>query len=856
MSRGPRTPFDLGAPGRDLPFAAALPALRAALASAGAAVVQAPPGTGKTTLVPPALADAVAGRRPGPARVVVTQPRRVAARSAARRLASLTGTPLGGPVGYTVRGDRRVGRDTLVEFLTPGVLVRRMLADPDLPGVGAVVLDEVHERQLESDLAFALLCEVRELRDDLPVVAMSATVEAERFARLLGGDAGPAPTVDVPAVLHPLEVRYAPPPGWRLDARGVTDAFCDHVAAVTAAEVTATGADALVFLPGAREIDRVVRAVTVRLGDAAEVLPLHGSLDAAAQDRAVAGRPDGQGPGGRPRVVVSTDLAESSLTVPGVSLVVDACLSREPRLDAARDMTGLVTVSASRDSCVQRAGRAARLGPGVAIRCLAEDEYARLPAHRTPAIASSDLTAFALDAACWGSPRGEGLPLPDPPPAAAMDRAVEVLAGLGATDPEGRATDHGRALARVPVDPRHARALLDGAALVGARTAAEVVALLSADRRSPAGDLVADLRALRSGRAPDSRAWEREARRLEGLVPAHAGGGPSAGVPVEEAVGLVVALAQPGRVARRRGGQYTFASGTGAVLAPASALHGHEWLAVAEVGRAPGRAGGAAGAVIRAAAPIDRETAEQVHGVTETVSTWMEDGSARARRSRRLGAIELSSTPERPDRETAARAVRDELVANGFPPARTDDETLRLYRRLAFARRALGEPWPDVSGAALAERLEEWLGPEVDELANGRGLSGRDLRPALRRLLPWPEASRFDELVPDRLEVPSGSSYRVEYPPPGSDDAPVLAAKLQECFGWTASPPICDGRVAVTVHLLSPAGRPLAVTGDLEFFWREAYPAVRAEMRGRYPKHPWPEDPLTAEPTRRTNRRR
>ncbi|MGN0110671.1 MAG: helicase-related protein, partial [Cellulosimicrobium funkei] len=524
---GAAAAFDLARIGRGLPFAQALPALREALAAAGAAVVQAPPGTGKTTLVPPAVAvaDGVSGR------VVVTQPRRVAARSAARRLATLTGTPVGEVVGYSVRGDSRVGRDTRVEFVTPGVLVRRLIADPDLPGVGAVVLDEVHERDVESDLAFALLCELRELRDDLPVVAMSATVEAGRFARLLGGagaGAGTgtgtggdpaAPVVDVPAVLHPLEIRYAPPPVARLDARGVTDGLLEHVADVTAEEVRASGVDALVFLPGVREIEKVVRALSARLGGAAEVLPLHGGLEPAAQDRAVSGRAGGSGgaPGSgggtRPRIVVSTDLAESSLTVPGVRLVVDACLSREPRRDTARDMTGLVTVSASRDSCVQRAGRAARLGPGRAVRCLTEQEYADLPAHRTAAIATSDLTTFTLDVACWGAPRGEGLALPDPPPAGELARAEAALRGLGALDADGRATRRGRDLARVPADPRHARALLDGADLLrdagppgeagapgatGARVAAEVVALLASGRRSPGGDLVADLRAPRA----------------------------------------------------------------------------------------------------------------------------------------------------------------------------------------------------------------------------------------------------------------------------------------------------------------------------------------------------------------------
>ncbi|WP_299023441.1 ATP-dependent helicase HrpB [uncultured Dietzia sp.] len=858
------SPFDLARIGRDLPFAAALPDLREALAAAGTAVVQAPPGTGKTTLVPPAVASAagVAGR------VVVTQPRRVAARSAARRLAALTGTDLGTVVGYTVRGDSRVRRDTLVEFVTPGVLVRRLIADPDLPGVGAIVLDEVHERDVESDLAFAFLCELRGLREELPVVAMSATVESDRFARLLGGEggAGAAPVVDVPAVLHPLEIRYLPPPVARLDARGVTDGFLEHVAAVTAEAVTSGGHDTLVFLPGVREVDRVVRELTARLGGGAEVLPLHGGLDAAAQDRAVsgAGRRRGDraagGGGARPRVVVSTDLAESSLTVPGVRVVVDACLSREPRRDAARDMTGLVTVSASRDSCVQRAGRAARLGPGIAVRCLTEQEYARLPAHRTPAIATSDLTTFALDVACWGAPRGEGLALPDPPPAGEILRAQAVLEGLGAVDPSGRPTDRGRGLARVPADPRHARALLDGAPVVGPRVAAEVVALLASGRRSPSGDLVADLRALRGGRAPDSATWQREVGRLERLARSGPRDGrpPGAPVPVDEAVGLIVALAHPDRVARRRGEQYTFASGTGAVLPPGSALAGHDWLAVAEVGRASGRAAGEAGAVIRSAAALDRESAERAASglLDDDETATFTGGAVTGRRIRRLGAIELSSTPVRPGPAVTVAAVAAAVRAGGPSALGADDDALRLWRRLALAHRELGDPWPDVSGDALADRLDEWLGPEIDGLVRGGRLAGRGLGTAMKRLLPWPEASRFDELVPDRLEVPSSSSYRVDYPEPGSHDAPVLAVKLQECFGWTASPRICGGRVPVTVHLLSPAGRPLAVTRDLEFFWREAYPGVRAEMRGRYPRHPWPEDPMSAEPTRRTNRRR
>ena len=753
--------FDLDRIGRGLPFADAVPRLQVALAATGSAVVQAPPGTGKTTLVPPAVAvaDGVTGR------VVVTQPRRVAARSAARRLAQLTGTEPGDLVGYSVRGDSKVGSDTAVEFVTPGVLVRRLIADPDLPGVGAVVLDEVHERDVESDLAFALLCELRQLREDLPVVAMSATVEAGRFARLLGGaaaggapdngpdeggsgtgDLSPVPIVDVPAVTHPLEVRYAPSPVPRLDARGVTDGFLEHVAAVTADEVGATGHDTLVFLPGVREIERVVRALTDRLGRTAEVLPLHGGLDAAAQDRAVSGS-GRTGDAPRPRVVVSTDLAESSLTVPGVRVVVDACLSREPRRDTARDMTGLVTVSASGDSCAQRAGRAARLGPGRAVRCLSEQEFTRLPSHRTPAIATSDLTTFTLDVACWGAPRGEGLALPDAPPAAEIARAESVLRGLGALNTDGRATGRGRTLARVPADPRHARALLDGAGLVGTRTAAEVVALLASDRRSPAGDLAADLRALRSGRAPDAGVWKQQARRLERLVRETSGGrarrggagdeagsvttggtgdgagsgGASTGGATgsgEDVVGLVVALAHPDRVARRRGAQYTFASGTGAVLPPGSALTGHEWLAVAEVDRAAGRAAGEAGAVIRGAAALSRDDALKAasHLVDDDETAGFAQGTLTGRRVKRLGAIELSSTPVRPSLEAATDAVSAAVRAGGIAALGPDGDALRRGAASRWRTASSASPgrtcrrtaWPTDCRSGSVRRSQPW----------------------------------------------------------------------------------------------------------------------------------------------------
>ncbi|MFI7742715.1 ATP-dependent helicase HrpB [Kocuria rhizosphaericola] len=852
-------PFDLARIGAGLPVAGVLDELRAALAG-GVAVVQAPPGTGKTTLVPPLVADLLHERATGsgPGRVVVTQPRRVAARSAARRLAHLAGTRVGELVGHTVRGDRSTGARTLVEFVTPGVLLRRLLQDPGLTGVGAVVLDEVHERGLESDLLVGLLAEVRQLREDLVLVAMSATLDAPRFAGLLG-EGAPAPVVDCPAALHPLTVRWTPAPVRRTDDRGVTRPFLDHVAR-TAAEahaqaLTRDGAtDALVFVPGAWEVAQVARRLreTCR---GTEVLELHGRVGAAEQDRATSGRR----PGDPPRLVVSTSLAESSLTVPGVRLVVDSGLSREPRRDAGRGMTGLVTVAASRASAEQRAGRAARLGPGEVVRCYDEHTWAAMPRHLTPELAAADLTGAALLLACWGAPGGQGLPLPDPLPAAALADALAVLRGLGALDDEGRATVTGRLLAAVPVDPRLARGLLDGARAVGARPAAEVVAMVSDDHRPPGGDLSRLLADLRSGRAPDARRWAEEARRLErpATEPESPGAPPpGAGeVPAGLVTGAVVALALPERVARKVGDTYLLASGTRAGLAPGSALAGHEWLAVADVTRASGQAAAGTGAVVRAAAALDRPLAERCaeHLLTDEVRTRFANGRASARRVRALGAIELSSTPVRPTPAAARAAVREALAEQGLGLLGWSDGADRLRRRLALLHHRLGDPWPDVAEAALLERLDEWLAPELDALAGGARV---DLAAPLRRLLPWPGAARLDELAPERLTVASGSRARIDYP--AADDPagrPVVSVKLQECFGWAASPTVAEGRVPVLFHLLSPAGRPLAVTDDLASFWSGPYAQVRAEMRGRYPKHPWPEDPWTAPATARTARR-
>ncbi|MBO4163390.1 ATP-dependent helicase HrpB [Micromonospora antibiotica] len=828
----------------DLPVRPALPPLLRALTGTGSAVLVAPPGTGKTTLAPLAVADGVPGR------VLVAQPRRVAARAAARRIADLLGERVGDRVGYAVRGDRRVGPATRIEVVTTGLLVRRLLRDPELPGVDAVLLDECHERQLDADLALAFTVEARAaLRPELWLVAMSATPEADRFAALLGGDT-PAPVVRAEAALHPVARVWTPPPRPVAPpgAGRVDPLLLDHVAATVRRALHEQDGDLLVFLPGAGEIGAVARRLA-DLTDRVAVLPLHGRLPAAAQDAALR-------PAARRRVVLATSVAESSLTVPGVRVVVDAGLARVARTDLSRGLGALVTVAVSRAAATQRAGRAGMQAPGVVYRCWSEAVHGRLAAQPEPEIATADLTGFALDLAAWGSPDGVGLALPDAPPPAALTVARETLTSLGAIDAEGRVTARGRAIAATGTHPRLGRALLDGAARVGRDRAAELVALLAEDGLAGRhDDLTAGWRRLRDDTDPGAR-WRAEVRRLRAALPATTErGGVGARLPDDLAAGLLVGLAYPERLARLRragGTSYLMAGGTGAELAAGSALAGTGWLAVAVADRSPG----APTARVRLAAPVDEATAREVGGplLTEVREVGWVDGDVLARQVTRLGAIELVSRPlARPASELLAAALADGLRQVGLdlltwtPAART------LRQRLAFCRQALGADWPEVSDAALLAAADRWLGPELAAARRRADLARIDVTGALRRLLPWPQAGRLDELAPERIEVPSGSRVRVDYADPA---APVLAVKLQETFGWADAPRLADGRVPVLLHLLSPAGRPVAVTADLASFWRTGYPQVRGELRGRYPRHPWPEDPTTATPTRHTTHRR
>ncbi len=873
--------FDLTKIGDGLSVARSRAELERA-ATAGAMVVTAPPGTGKTTFVPPLIANVVAGRE-GADRIILTQPRRVAVRAAASRLAQLDGSALSERVGFTVRGERRVSARTQIEVVTPGVLIRRLLKDPGLEGVAAVVLDEVHERSVENDLLLGMLGELRTLREDLILVAMSATLNAGAVAQLLGGDGSAggngsvvsngsvgssvARIVDVPSALHPLQVDYVPFAGARLDRRGVTGEYLSHVADVAIAAQAESGSDALVFVPGAREVDEVVRLLGVRT-DSLDVLPLHGRISSQEQDRAVRGRRADE----PSRIVVSTDLAESALTVPGVQLVIDSGLAREVRRDTKRDMTGLVTVSASRSSAEQRAGRAARQGPGRTIRVYSEADFARMPVEAPPEILSADLLDAALVLAAWGAPGGRGLSLLTPPPAGAMDRAEHALHSLGLVDDSGRITEQGTQVSRLPIGVREACALLAGAAELGdAKLAAEIVAACAGDHRATDADLVGLLRQLRSGRAPGAKQWQHEARRLERLArEAVAGDGGiesasqhSARQRAEsaEAAGTVVALARPDWIARRAtttGRAYLLASGTRAAIPEGSGLQGSEWLAVYEVQRAEGRAADGTGAVIRLAAPLSEEQAIHITGplITYVRDARIESGRVRVRERRSLGAIPLSDTAVAPRDTDTGPAITAHLQEEGLAALRWTDSALSFRGRLALIHRELGTPWPDVTDTALLEQLEAFLGSDLRTHRPGSSITDIDVTSALRRLLPWPDAARMGELAPERLTLPSGGSARIDYREVTAQaGAPVVAAKLQELFGLAESPRLVSGLVPIQFHLLSPGGSPLAVTSDLASFWNGSYAQVRKEMRGRYPKHPWPEDPWSAQATALTNRR-
>jgi ATP-dependent helicase HrpB len=841
-------------PATALPVEAVLPALRDALAARRLAVLQAPPGAGKTTRVPLALLD----DRPG--RILVLEPRRVAARAAAQRLAAHLGERVGVTVGLTTRDETRTSRHTRIEVVTEGVLLRRLQRDPALTGTRLVLFDEFHERSLPGDLALAFALETRAaLREDLELLVASATLDGWRVARLLGGQDLPAPVVTAEGRTYPVDVEHRPRPP--------ADALPEAVAATVVEVVVDTDGHVLVFLPGAAEIRRTRQVLAERsLPGDTRVLALHGSLSAAAQDAALAPAP----PGVR-KVVLATDLAESSVTIVGVTAVVDAGRSREPRFDPATGMSGLVTVAASRASADQRAGRAGRTGPGRCIRLWPAREHAVRDAHPRPAIVTDDLTAAALEVAAWGA-EVDTLALLDPPPPQAWRRARRTLTDLGGLDTAGRVTAHGRALAALPLHPRLGHVVLRARELEDAdpahasglgHLAAELAAVL-ADRDllvvppgAPTADLAARVRVLRGGPPPPGTDVRRDARdrarrEVRRLVRTLDLATPSA-PPDPDRVGLLVALGWPERVASRRGhrrGAFVLAAGRGATLPEGDLLADEPLLAVAHLDR------GAREARIHLAAPVSADELRRVLpgriGRDQHLG-WL-DGDVVAEEREVLGAVVLGRTAlAAPPPSALLAALLDGLRTEGLGLLAWTDDDEQLRARVALLRRELGGSWPDLSDEALLVDLERVVAPfllRARRRADLRRLRAGDV---LRAQLDHRHRPALDRLAPTHLTVPSGARRRLDYL---ARDRPVLAVRVQELFGSRRTPTIVDGRVPVLLELLSPAQRPVQVTDDLAGFWERAYPQVRAELRGRYPKHAWPEDPRTATPTVGVRRRR
>lgn len=817
----------------DLPVLEALPALRAAL-TRGCAVLSSPPGSGKTTLVPLALLDApwLAGQR-----IVMLEPRRVAARAAAARMAQLLGETVGQTVGYQIRFERRVSAHTRIEVVTEGLLARRLQADPELPGVGLVILDEFHERSLDADLALALALDVRaNLRPDLRVLVMSATLDTERVAALLGD----APVVRSAGRLFPVDVRYTPA---RADA--------DHGTAVAHGVLAAlreTQGDVLAFLPGAREIRAAQALLAQRVGATVGLYPLYGELGSREQDAALC--PD---PAGRRKVILATNIAQTSLTVEGVTTVVDGGWVRVARFDLGAGADRLDTERVSKAAADQRAGRAGRLGPGVCYRLWSREQHGMLAVHDTPEILAVDLTRFALELAAWGVRDPRALALLDPPPPASWQYATSLLRELGALDDQGRITAHGRALVRLPTAPRRAHMLLR-ARERGLETCAAWVAAVLDERES--GDL-ADVveRYRRGGGEPGAqrRVTEtvRQMLRLLGREP----DGAADFDPADSA--RIVAWAYPERIARRRPGfrgarevAYQCAEGSEARLAEDHPLATREWLAIAHWDPGPPRR-------IRLAAALDeaallRDHADAIR--SEDVVAWDATSEAVvAERQQRLGALVLARSPL-PDAGTrSARALLDGLRALGLQ-ALPWTEAARQWQARVLSLRAWRpqENWPDVSDTALLASMEDWLLPYLDGSTRREHLARLDVLAILDAQLDPVARRRLAQLAPTHLEVPSGARIRLHYSPP---EPPVLAVKLQEMFGCAQTPTVNEGRTVVRLQLLSPAQRPVAITADLASFWAKGYAEVKKDLRGRYPKHPWPDDPLTAIATRKTKPR-
>jgi ATP-dependent RNA helicase HrpB len=822
-----------------LPIDATLPELTAALRAQSAAVLVAPPGAGKTTRVPLVLADEpwAKGKK-----LLVLEPRRLAARAAAARMATTLGEAVGATVGYRVRFGSKVSRATRIEVVTEGIFTRMVLDDPSLAGVAAILFDEFHERSLDADLALALGRDVQQgLREDLKLLVMSATLDGARVGRLLGGaqgsGQGSAQVIESAGRAYAVETKYL--------GRDAREPIERQVAETVVRALRADAGSLLVFLPGAAEIRRTETLLRERVSDPlVDIVALYGALEADVQDRAIAPAPPG-----RRKVVLATSIAETSLTIEGVRVVIDCGLARVPRYEPDVGLTRLETVRVSRASADQRRGRAGRTEPGVCYRLWDEPQTASLDPANKPEMLAADLSGFVLDLAHWGVADPASLAFLDPPPAAALTEAKALLRELGAIDGEGRITEEGRRLRNLPLPPRLARMVVDAAAVGEAELAAEVAVVLT-ERGLGGNDVdlahrIDALRRDRSNRGRDARAM---AKRW-----AENAGGRRAGDKQELSPGALLALAYPDRVARSRGagGAFLLANGRGANVDPASALSREPFLAVAEIS---GTA--AQGRIVLAAALTLAEIEAQFTGRIESRDEIaFDEGSAslRARRLRRLGAIALAEQAMKvvPD-DAAARMLAEGIARLGIGRLPWTNALRQWRDRVMFLRKSEGDEWPDLSDAALVTSAADWLAPALAGKTSIAALGADGLTQALHDLLPWNLKRRLEAEAPTHFSAPSGSSVPIDYE---ADEGPKLAIRVQELFGLDRHPAIAGGRVPLVVELLSPAHRPVQVTRDLPGFWRGSYAAVKAEMKGRYPRHPWPDNPLAAPPTRRAKPR-
>jgi ATP-dependent helicase HrpB len=823
-----------------LPIDGVLPALTAALHRCGAAVLVAPPGAGKTTRVPLVLA-AESWAQGG--KILVLEPRRIAARAAAARMATTLGESVGASVGYRVRFDSKISDQTRIEVVTGGIFTRHVLEHPALDDVAAVLFDEFHERSLDADLGLALVRDLQQgLREDLKVIAMSATLDSGSLAKLLGG----APVIESAGRTFPVETRYlgrdTRVPIERQVAQAVVRALRDDIGSM------------LVFLPGAAEIRRTETLLRERITDPSiEITSLHGTLDPQAQDRAIA-----PARAARRKIVLATSIAETSLTIEGVRIVVDCGLARVPRYEPDVGLTRLETVRVSRASADQRRGRAGRTEPGVCYRLWDEPQTASLEAANRPEILVADLGGFVLDLAYWGVSDPSALAFIDPPPAAALAEAKALLNGLGAIDSDGLITQAGRQLRQLPLPPRLARMVLEGARMGEAELATQIALVLSepglGGRDADLGARIDSLLHDRSRHALDARAlakrWAQTARgsRPQGEDKHLLGEGkPSL------SIGALLALAYPDRIAKSRGagGAFLLANGRGARIDPASALAREPFLAVAEISGAAAQARITLAAVLTLA-EIEALFADRIES-RDDILLDEPSASLRARRLRSLGAVVLSEQPMPVAANDGSARALAEAVARGGIERLPWTKPLQQWRdRVMFLRRTLGNEWPDLSDAALARNASEWLAAAFSGKTAFAQLSTGELAHALHSLLPWGLRRQLEAQAPTHFTAPSGSSLAIDY---GADAGPKIAIRVQELFGLDCHPAVAGGRVPLVVGVLSPAHRPVQVTRDLPGFWRGSYAAVRAQMKGRYPRHHWPDNPLDAPATVGAKRR-